>query len=264
MKNIVFTGFVLLIFLFTCCIKESEVDDTVIVIKKKNTSLFTKQTATWCGLSGTWGWKLNAELVPLLEPDAVCISMYGSGASLFYNKVSAEFCYRFSPGSAWPTFCINAKNQMSYDGETISDPVIIKTNCVHAIDSFLVLPVIANSGFKLKIAGETIEIKTRTEFFQDGGDGEYYICAYLVEDSVMGIQKGQTGIVQHDNVLRASAHNTTWGEQITSPSTAGSIFEYTFITKTDTTWNLEKLKVFTVIWKKTGSTSYEFVNAHKH
>ena len=64
MKNIVFAGFVVLIFLFTCCTKESDTDDAIITVAKKNTALFTKQTATWCGLSGTWGWKLNAELVP--------------------------------------------------------------------------------------------------------------------------------------------------------------------------------------------------------
>ena len=262
MKNIVFGGFVVLVFLFTACSKESEADNTIIIVEKKNTALFTKQTATWCGLSGSWGWSLNAELVPLLEREAVCISMYGSGASLFYNKASAEFCYRFSPGSGWPTFCINANTQMRNGGITVSDPIIIKANCANAIDSFLKSPVIVNSGFNLKISDENIRIKTRTEFFQDGGGAEYYICAYLVEDSVMGIQKGQTGIVQHDNVLRASAHNTTWGERITS-TTAGGIFEHTFIAKTDETWNLGKIKCFTAIWKKTGPTSYEFVNANK-
>ena len=264
MKNIVFAGFVVLVFLVTCCKKESETDDTVIIVEKKNTALFTKQTATWCGLSGTWGWTLNAELVPLLEPDAVCISIYGSGASLFYNKASAEFCYRFSPGSGWPTFCINAKTQMRDGEKKTSDPMIIKANCVNSIDSFLKSTVIVNSGFKLKISGENIQIKSRTEFFQDGGDAEYYICAYLVEESVMGIQKGQTGTVQHDNVLRASAHNTTWGERITSSTVAGSVFEHTFIVKTDEVWNLGNLKVFTAIWKKIGPTSYEFVNANKH
>ena len=112
------------------------------------------------------------------------------------------------------------------------------------------------------MVGENIQIKTRTEFFQDGGDGEYYICAYMVEDSVMGIQKGQSGIVQHENVLRGSAHTTNWGERITS-SKSGSVFEHTFTATTNTDCNPDKLKVFTVIWKKTGATSYEFVNAYK-
>ena len=263
MKNIVFAGFVVLVLLFTGCTKESDTGGTQIIVEKKNTALFTKQTATWCGLSGTWGWTLNAELVPLFEPDAICISMYGSGASLFYNKASAEFCYRFSPGSGWPTFCVNANTQMKNGGVTTSDPDIITANCVNAIDSFLIAPVICNSGFKLEISGENVRIKTRTEFFQDGGDAEYYICAYLVEDSVMGIQKGQIGIVKHDNVLRTSAHSTTWGERITSSTTAGSVFEHTFIVKTDEAWDIDRIKVFTAIWKKTGTTSYEFVNANK-
>jgi hypothetical protein len=263
MKNSVFAGFVLLVLFFAFCTKDSENDAIPIEVEKKNTALFTKQTATWCGLSGTWGWTLNAELVPLLEAESVCVSLYGSGASLFYNKAAAEFCYRFSPGSGWPTFCVNATTQMKVDGFTINDPVIIKAKCLHAIDSFMESPVIANSGFRKTSIGETIQIKTRTEFFQDGGDGEYYICAYLVEDSVMGIQKGQTGIVQHDNVLRGSAHNTSWGERINSALTAGSTFDHTFSARIDPTWNPDKIKVFTVIWKKTGATSYEFVNAHK-
>ena len=263
MKRLILLGFMLSALIFTSCKKDKQTEAITdpIKVEKKNMALYNKATATWCGSCGTWGWVLNEDLLPRFNSNAVCVSTYGSGSSLYYNQTAGEMCYEFAPAAGWPAFCVNGVNKTGYVGIGV-DTSLTNSNCINAVNNFSIAPVVANSGFRTTIKGDSLSISTRTEFFQDGGTAEYFICAYITENHIIGYQYGQEGDVEHNNVLRGSAHSTTWGQPIISATSAGSYFEHTFVIAIDTAWNMNNINVFTAIWKKNG-THYIFVNAYK-
>lgn len=92
--------------------------------------------------------------------------------------------------------------------------------------------------------------------------GDYYLAAYIIEDKAKNQQSGHGGIVEHYDVMRGSMSSSAWGELIAT----GSIAANTNYSKTfsfdikDASWVNANLKVYTVIWSKTGPRYY-FVNA---
>ncbi len=236
----------------------------VIPVAEKNMGLYNKLTATWCGPCGQWGWTLNEGIIDLLDSNAVAMGTYASSTSDLYNTTAANFKSAFSPTSGWPDFCANGiqKTQFSGSGGIYSTRTL--DSVVATIVRHVNNPVLVNSGYETSWSGDTINVKTRVKFFQDMPAASYYVGAYLIEDSVLNYQNGQTGTPSHHFVLRGSAHATTWGELITCAPAADSTFEHTFSYKVPTGWNKSHLEVATVIWKKSGS-AYSFVNAfQKH
>ena len=232
-------------------------------VEQKNTGMYNKLTATWCGPCGQWGWTLNESISDIIGPNAVLMGTYASSTSLMYNTTAAAFKTAFSPASGWPDFCANGKQKTQVTTSGIS-AAQTKDSVVAEINRHVASEVRANSGFTTKIEGDTLFITSRAKFFKDMPAGSiFYLGAYVIEDGVLNTQNGQTGTVAHHHVLRGSAHASTWGEQITSVTTNGSTFDYTFKMFIPTTWVRANLEVSTVIWEKIGS-NYKFVNANKN
>src|SRR5690606_37218465 len=109
-----------------------------------------------------------------------------------------------------------------------------------------------------------MEVRTKATFFK-ATEGDYYLATYLVEEGAVNQQYGQSGLVEHKGVLRVALDSLDWGALIASGSidsgyTVSRTYSYTV---TDVSWDLSKLVVCKIIWKKVG-TKYEYVNGSKH
>jgi hypothetical protein len=251
--------------LFACNKKQDDAADpniNDIVVARKNTALLNKLTATWCAPCGSWGWMLNEELIELTGDKAITFSMYNSTNSLFFTKTSVDLVSGFSPFQGWPTFYVNGSNKnalveggISYSGT--------KTACVNAVNDFAELIPIANTGFVSQFKGDQLSVFTKTVFFKTQDTNEqFYLSAYLIENNVLGAQKGKPEEVPHPHVLRAGMTENTFGIPIDVEAVTGNEFTYTFTATPDPGWKRENLYVITIIWRKNGD-KYEFVNASR-
>lgn len=255
----------LLILVWVSCQKKEEVplpDANTITVPRKNTALINKLTATWCAPCGSWGWLMNEELAVLTGDNAIMISTYNSPTSLFFSQVSVDLADNFRPYQGWPTFFVNGSNKNVQVSGGISYSAT-KTTCVNTVLDFVDQLPVVNTGIEYRTDGMKITIVSKTVFFRTmDTNNEYYLSAYMVENNVMGEQKGKPGEVAHPNVLRASMTENTFGIPIDVEPVAGNEFIYTFTSSHDPGWNRENLYIVTIIWRKTGD-SYEFVNASR-
>ncbi len=256
---------------FIACKKDSDDAGTTtggggttgVTVTEKNMGLYNKLTATWCGPCGQWGWTLNTDIMTLIDGNAVMMGTYASTSSDMYNATAGAFKTAFSPTSGWPDFCANGKQKTQFSGTGGIYTGPTKDSVVAEINRHVNAEVKVNSGYSSKIEGDTMIITTKVKFFKDMPVGStYFLGAYVIEDGVMNTQNGQSGVVAHHHVLRGSAlAGSHWGTQITSATTAGSTFDYTFKMAIPASWNKNNLEVATIVWEKVGS-AYKFVNAY--
>ncbi len=250
-----------------CKKKEVDPESTPqgIVVEEKNMSLVNKFTGSKCPPCGTWGWVMFDKLITFGANSSCNMGTYSQNfvAFNYITKAATQMDSSFGAyknSSGWPTFAVNGSSKLYRPGGAV-DTAKERKMCTDAISLHANATVEANSGYELTYdaAKTTATIKTRVKFFKDMS-GEFYIAAYVIEDHVIGPQSGLTGDVSHHDVLRGSASASTWGTKISSATTAGSTFDYTFTTPVTAGWNTDNITVVTVIWRKNGS-NYEFVNA---
>jgi hypothetical protein len=230
----------------------------------RSQSFIVKATATWCGPCGDWGWTTHenilADNMVGATPKAFVLTAYGDGGSNYYNKV-ADTLAKFNGGS-WPNWSFNNKQW------TVTDAVtggiyntITRSNLKKSADSFALIAPIASTGFSYTISGVNVDFKTKTRFWK-AGSGTYNLAVYVIEDSVYGMQNGQTGSVYHHYVIRGSLSGNTFGDQIaTGNQTIDQVFTKNYSYALDPTWNKSRLKFLTVIYKKNG-TEWRVENAN--
>lgn len=269
MKKYVYLSFALLLTGLAACKKDKKTTDNnnnggtnnTITVDEKNTALYGKVTATWCGPCGAWGWTLNDEIITAVGEDAVCMGVYGSSSSNFTNAAANQFYTDFG-ANGYPSFTLNASNRTAYSTSGGVYTTTTKSNVINATAAFKATPVQANTGGKLSWDGDKLNIKAALKFFKDN-TGEFYVAAYMIEDKAKSIQNSQTGVVEHHHVLRGSMSTDVYGVKYTGASTAGTttnLADYTYTVGSD--WVKSNVYVALVIWKKNG-TKYEFVNACK-
>lgn len=226
----------------------------------KNLGIVNKTTATWCGPCGSWGWTLFEDIITDNHANAICMGTYGDAASDLVNQTAEDFYADFCQGAGWPAFNAIGINRTAYAAGGGIYPTTTQTNVKATIDSFVTTPVVASTGYTYTIVGNALNVNTTTKFWS-AANGDYYVNVYLVEDGVMNVQNGQTGVVAHHEVLRGGV-NGTWGQNLVNGAiTANQTFNKTFTYTIPAGWDKWKTKVVTMIWKKVGS-DYQFVNAN--
>jgi hypothetical protein len=218
-----------------------------------------KATATWCGPCGDWGWDLMDQIRQDNNAKAAVFSCYGDEFSKYFSQTSGDLS---SWRQTYPNWGVNNINRTAFD---LSGSVVATAtrNTVKAtVDSFAATQPVASTGFTYSINGSLLTVNTKTKFWMQG-TGDYYLAAYIIEDSVYGTQQGKTGNVYHRDVLRASmTSSSSYGVPLASGAISiNSEYPQTFTYALDPTWDMNRIKVLTVIWKKALS-KYAFVNAN--
>lgn len=237
--------------------------------EKKAAALVTKQTSLGCFYCGDWGWTLGHQLFDDLKASGkgVYMAVYdldqgGYGATDNFTNptgtaIEGSVLYDDKPGN--PTFKINGKGSGTGQYPTwYSDRNQINS----VVGQFASVDPVASSAVNFSITGNKVTATAKSKFWA-AGNGEYYMACYLLEDDVMNVQNGQSGQVSHNAILRGSmTAASAWGEQIGN----GAVAVNTESTKSYTidiaaNWQKPKLRVISVIWKKTGANKYEVVNS---
>lgn len=245
---------------------------------KVNSGLLTKISATWCGPCGSWGWDAATELKAATHDKAFYMGIFPStngswNNSEFLNETAKAFAADpVFMGSGYPSFAANAvdKSDQNTSGGSVN-VAATKADVISAINDFATAPVVAGTGYTVEKTGNTIKVKSKTKFW-DAATGDYYIAAYMVEDGAMNRQNGQTSSsdandkTAHTNVLRGSMTGNTMadarGVLLVSNPTKDQVIDKEFTyTVSSSTWDMAKMKVQMIIWKKDGAT-YTYVNGN--
>jgi hypothetical protein len=220
---------------------------------KKSKALVIKFTETWCGPCGTWGWTTADGVVEGLGDKGYYMGAMKTStpASMNGNCVGVMATQYNITGV--PTFIVG-----DADGGQSSNQVLNAATTISSSNT------VASPAGKYTIAGSTINVTAKAKFWE-AANGEYFMTAFLVEDSVLAAQNGKTGTVAHHHILRGSmmANASPWGESMVNGAvTANQEFTKTFTMAIQDGWKKEKLEVYVVIYKKNG-TKYDFVNVEK-
>jgi len=230
---------------------------------KKSMAIVQKATATWCGPCGQWGWTLHedvmADNMPASNPKAFVFTCYGSSSSNYYNAAAGELT---KWGQSYPNWGVNNVNRTAFSSNGGIYTTTTRNTIKTVVDSFALVDPTASTGFTYSISGNTINVNTKTQFWK-ATTGTFKVAVYVIEDSVLGYQNGQSSNVYHHYVLRGNMGSSVYGDQIATGSiTANQTFTKNFtFTITDNTWNKNRIKILTVIWKQNG-TAWEFFNAN--
>jgi hypothetical protein len=240
--------------------------------KKESIGLVNKISGTWCGPCGTWGWEMAEELITQTSGKALYVGIFvgqdSYGNDKFKNSTGSTLEGPFSTPAfgGVPDFGANAIGRMVSTPEGYVNTTQSKSNIITAINNFAATTPLASPASTMKVTGNTVTANAKVQFWS-AATGEYYLAAYLIEDGAMNLQNGQSGTVAHHGVMRGSmSAGMPWGEQIAMgsiPANQTYSKTFTFTVAADANWDKTKFKIYTVIWKKNGS-SYEFVNAAKH
>ena len=239
------------------------------VPQKKSVAIIHKLTATWCPPCGGWGWQTAEELIDENEGKALFISLYvGSNSNnneLFKNPISEALAPNFTTTSGLPNFGVNGTGLTSeYLTDKHTDIAGLKAACLKATNDFSQTTPVASPACILSFEGNSLIADTKVKFWS-AAQGDYYLAAYLIEDSAVNTQRTPDSIwtqAQHRKVLRGSMSGKPFGELIAAGTiNTGQVYDKRFrFTITDTTWNKNKLQVYTVLWRKEYN-DYRYVNA---
>ncbi|HYD22748.1 MAG TPA: hypothetical protein VEB40_14800, partial [Flavipsychrobacter sp.] len=166
---------------------------------KENVPFVGKITANWCPPCGGWGFKLYDDILVQHGDHATGLSMYSSTRTdnnnqKFQNQAAYDLAAQITL-TGYPSFSVNlvdlsAQNQVGSG---------IDTHGIHVdVDSFyaafMAQPVAASVGMTYRINGNTVEVKTKTKFWE-AANGTYKVAVYLVEDGATAGQVTPSGTV---------------------------------------------------------------------
>jgi hypothetical protein len=239
---------------------------------QENTSLLVETSAAWCGPCGNWGTMFWGEMIndPYTAYHTMFVTIHPSWYTAkdsnelnytLFSKVCDDWATLVDPWTLFPVFSHNLVDYMA----SAPNAGVMYNNMMDARDTFISHNPIASVGFTFKRTGNTFDVTTRTRFWQNV-TGDYYVCAYLVEDSVLHEQSGSANALDTMRyVMRTSmsGSGSSWGDEIANGNIkAWSFYNKSFsYTVTDPSWDVTKMKALVVIYSKSGST-YSYVNGY--
>ncbi|MEL7119747.1 MAG: Omp28-related outer membrane protein [Bacteroidota bacterium] len=229
-----------------------------IEVPQLQTSLVTKHTATWCSICGRTAWDVFENVSDGLQAEVIAIAAHQSQSSQLYSETAEELLANFEGVVYQPEFFVN-RTKIGGSTSALYGNIesSVKTNSQES-------PVL-QTGVELLLNedGSTITIRTRTEFFQDGG-GDLYLSVWLIDKTIQSFQQSRSSnsqdLVTHKHVLRSAITESTFGELISTGTVmSGTSLENEFKYVMPDGEDESTLEIATIVWRKTGDT-YEYVN----
>lgn len=251
-------------FAFTGCKKEAKKEDAKpqVNVPKENNSLTQKVTGTRCPPCGSWGWEMMDELMTYGQSKSFFISTYSDNfvAEGFITQTATDMD-KYWGITGYPSFVANGKPMLSRaSGVNTTEE---KRMCKAEVDAHRSSAVVANVGIVKSFDGNTMKVKTSTQFFANAS-GNYNLALYVVENDAMWKQSGHpngANPIAHHYVLRGAV-NGSWGESISTGDVSnGAFFDKNFTYDVNESWNKDKISVVAVLWK-VDNAKYTFVNAN--
>lgn len=237
-----------LAFTWVSCNKDEVGTDEVISVSSKYKAVVFEYTATWCGPCGTYGYPVMHDIMHSYGDSAhqaVAIVMHRPDDLVDNEPAGQDDIATFFGFSGTPDGAVNMFS--AYPNENTYTTKINQAVAANATAK-------AGVGMAYSFVGNVMTLNTKTVFFSDL-TGTYNLGVYVVENDLQNTQNGQTGVVDHDYVLRACADGKAFGATIASNPAKGTKVDGTYsITLPTETQNKNNVKVVCVIYKVDPST----------
>lgn len=244
MKNLIFTFFLVLI--VSALTAQSDAGP------KKQMSLVTKHTATWCPICSADAWDTQKYFMNNLDGNnAFVMSAHISGSSKLYSKAAKDLLSAFSGVFYQPEFFFNTQKITGS----------IQTKMEEQVNAAAMQAPLAQTEVELLYNPETdmLKVNTMTEFFE-ATEGTYQLSVLLVQKEVYEEQAGRGSNELHQNVLRKALTEDVFGPEIASGSIdAGTQVTNQVSLKWDNQYDFGNIRIMAILWKRDNS-DYEFVN----
>jgi len=222
-------------------------------VSDKKVAFVVKQTATWCGPCGTWGWDLWSDvLTDNTLPEFGAAQVHSSTASELTCPAAVEVAAFYEASTGVPSFYVGPVNQTqsSGGGINVSGTLARIKAVIRAYDR---LDAKVGVGYSATLNNDVIDISAKVKAFSDVST-EHYLAVYVLEKDVVNYQNGQGNDAVHKIVLRDALTPNGYGNLIKAGSiSAGEEFDYTFSYTVPANMNAENVRLAMVIWEKDGS-----------
>lgn len=239
--------------------KKDEVGATdVISVSSVYKCVVWEYSATWCGPCGSSGYPAMHDIMAEYDHSqkkAVGIFMHPSDDIVDNEPAGQEAITDFFQMTGTPSAGANLEEGYP----TYLEPKVQDAIADHPTAK-------AGVGMAYTIEGNTVNITTKTVFF-DALSGSYSLGVYITEDHIMNDQNGQTGVVEHNDVLRVIAGGNAFGTNIAVNPAKGTKVDGSYtLTLPSETRSSANCHVVCVIYKIDPATGdpIDVINANKY
>ena len=247
-----------LAFTWASCKKEDVAEGQVISVSSVYKCVVWEYSATWCGPCGQYGYPAMHDIMADYDHarhKAVGIFMHPPDDLVDVAPEGQADIKTFFGFSGTPDAAANLESAYP----TYLEPKVADAIADHPTAK-------AGVGMAYTLSGNTMTITTKTVFFE-ALTGKYNLAVYVTEDHMMNDQNGQTGEVEHNDILRVVAGGNAFGTTIVSDPAKGTKIDGSYtVTLPAETRNTANCHVVCVIYKVDPSTGdpVDVINANKY
>ena len=246
---------VAVLYLFVSCDKEEENSEKKLSPTSDQKGFCLEWTSITCSICGSTGGPLLKQFSEEAPQGAmVALHVNQPDSMRIPNSSYWAFSEDRPTGGGIPAFYVG-------DNKIPTDDVDAMTNLLNQGDA------IAGVDIKHAMKGSSMEIETKTKFFESA-NGEYYLSVFVLENGIDGSDMAPQGYDQagggeeynHDFVLRAEA-TETMGKLIASDPSENKTVSNSFNVNIEASWN--DVYPVAVIWKydPDANIKYSYVNS---
>jgi len=247
-----------LAFTWVGCKKDDVASGDVISVSSVYKCVVWEYSATWCNPCGVYGYPMMHDLMHEYgdgQHKAVGIFMHPSDDIVNNEPVGQDDVIAFFGMSGTPSAGANLVEEYP----TYLEPKITTALSTHPTAK-------AGVGMSYTLSGNTMTITTKTVFFE-ALSGKYNLGVYVTEDHIMNDQNGQTGVVEHNDILRVIAGGNAFGTNIATDPAKGAKVDGTYtVTLPAETRASANCHVVCVLYKIDPATGdpVDVINANKY
>lgn len=218
---------------------------------------------TWCPPCGAYGKPSKENLKISFEDNLTLLSCQGNGGGGATDPMNNADANSFISGfgiSGFPTLYIGGANEVIQQVPLTTD---MKVKAVEIGNTFKSKTAIAACDATFTLSGSDLTINSRTKFFADQTE-EYYLGAYITESGLNYTQTNDASINKniHDNILRKKVSTNTFGDLLSANNKNGDMKTKSFNVSLNSAWNIDKLYVSLILWRKNTDGKYTICNGY--